>query len=77
MGEAASELARFNIIFIKIISIATIQVHYYSEALPTQHGYIMYLSEFHAQAPQATASEGLAQGPYTWRPERYSNPRPF
>ena len=37
----------------------------------------MYLSEFHAQAPQATASEGLAQGPYTWRPERYSNPRPF
>src|SRR6218665_1234836 len=34
------------------------------------------VSEFHAEAPQATASEGLAQGP-SWRLERDSNPRPF
>ena len=32
-----------------------------SEALPIQHG---YCDEFHAEAPQATASEGLAKGPY-------------
>ena len=32
--------------------------------------------EFHAEAPQATASKGLAQGP-EWRPKRDSNPRPF
>jgi len=39
------------------ISIALLQVHYYSEAFPTQ-------SEFHAEVPQAIASEVLAQGPY-------------
>ena len=41
--------------FIHAISIA-LQVHFYSEALLTQNGY--------AKAPQAIASEGLAQGPY-------------
>ena len=46
--------------FIQAISIAPLQVHCYSEALPTQDT----LLEFHAEAPQATASEGLAQGPY-------------
>jgi len=41
------------------------------------------VSEFHAEAQQATAGEGLAQGPYVesrflaWRPERVSNLRPF
>src|SRR6218665_3531881 len=44
-------------------SIAPLQVHYYSEALPTQHGYST-VSGFHAEAPQATASGGLAQGQY-------------
>ena len=39
--------------FIHVTSIAPLQVHYYSEALPTQHGYCV-------EAPQATASEGLA-----------------
>ena len=34
------------------------QIHYYSEALPDT------VLEFHAKAPQATAIEGLAQGPY-------------
>ena len=38
--------------FVQAISITPLQVHYYSEA------------EFHAEAPQANASEGLAQGPY-------------
>ena len=41
--------------FIQVISIAPLQVHYCSEALPTTK---------HAEAPQATASEGLAHGPY-------------
>ena len=35
------------------------------------------VSEFHAEAPQATVSEGLAQGPYVSAIERYSNPRLF
>ncbi len=47
--------------FIQAIYIAPFQVHYYTEALPTQH---VGVSEFHAKAPQATASEELAQGPY-------------
>jgi len=34
------------------------------------------VSEFHTEAPQATASEGLAQVP-TWWLEWDSNPRPF
>ena len=56
--------------FIQAISIAPPQVHCYSEALPTQLGYCV--SKFHAEAPQATASEGLAQGPlvrlaFEWR----------
>ena len=41
--------------FIQAISIGSLQVHYYSEALPTQHGYCVRV---HAEAPQATASEG-------------------
>ena len=40
--------------------IAPLQVLYYSEELPT----ITIALEFHAEAPQATASERLAQGPY-------------
>ena len=44
---------------IQTIFIAPLQV--LSEALPTQHG---YCAEFHAEAPQATVSEELAQGPY-------------
>ena len=47
--------------FVQAISIAPLQVHYYSEVLPTQHGYCVGVS---AKAPHATASEGLAQGPY-------------
>ena len=45
--------------FILAISIVPLQVHYYSEALPTQHDTV---SEYHSEAPQATVS-GLAQGP--------------
>src|SRR6218665_2328747 len=47
--------------FIQAISIAPLQVHYYSEVLPTQHGYGVGV---HAEAPQVTASKGLAQGSY-------------
>ena len=42
-------------------SYTAFQVHYYSEAPLTQH---WDASKFHAKAPRATASEGLAQGPY-------------
>src|SRR6218665_918866 len=52
--------------FILDISIAPLQVHCYSEALPTTNS-TDTVSEFHAEAPQATASEGLAQGPYVAR----------
>jgi len=34
------------------------------------------VSKFHAEAPQATASEGLAQRPM-WRRKLDSNPHPF
>src|SRR6218665_1581169 len=52
----------YNYLFIHYISIMPLQVHYNSEALPTT--VIDTVSEFHAEAPQATVSEGLAQGPY-------------
>ena len=48
--------------FITDVSIAPLQVHYYSEALPTQHGYCVGVNT--PKALQATTSEGLAQGPY-------------
>jgi len=46
--------------FIPNISIAPFQVHYYSEALLQ----LTLCRSLHAEALQATASEGLAQGPY-------------
>src|SRR6218665_130256 len=48
--------------FILAISIAPLQVHYYSEALPAT-AWILYRRVSHRGA-QATASKGLAQGPY-------------
>ena len=48
--------------FIPDISIAPLQVHYYSEMLPTT-ALILCQSQY-AQAQQATVSEGLAQGHY-------------
>ena len=48
--------------FILAISIAPIQVHYYSEAhTRLQHGYCIGVSR---RSAQATVSKGLAQGPY-------------
>jgi len=42
-------------LFIQTISTAPLQVHYYSEALPTQHEYYTVLTisyyNFHAEAP--------------------------
>ena len=48
-------------LFIQAISVASLQANYHSEALQTQYTDV---SEFDAEAPQATASEGLAQGPH-------------
>ena len=47
--------------FIQAISIAPLQVHYYSEVLPTQHEYCVGVS---CRSAQAIESEGLAQGSY-------------
>ena len=60
--------------FIQAISIAPHQVPYYSEVLPTQDRHCV---EFNAESPQATASEVLAHGPYTWWLDRDWNQRPF
>ena len=48
--------------FIPDISIAPLQVHYYSEALPTT--ILILCRSYHVEALQATASEGLVQGSY-------------
>ena len=48
--------------FILDISIAPLQVHYYSEVLPTTA--LILCRSWHAEALQVTVSEGLAQGPY-------------
>ena|SRR6218665_3179585 len=50
--------------FIPAISIAPLQVLYYSEALPTtglQHGYCIGVSR---RSAQAAVGKGLTQGPY-------------
>src|SRR6218665_3196235 len=46
--------------FIQAISIASLQVLYYFHSRHSTDT----VPEFHAEAPQATVSEGLAQGPY-------------
>src|SRR6218665_3575228 len=48
-------------LFIPNISIAPLQAHYYSEALPTAS--LTLCRSSHAEALQATTCEGLAQGP--------------
>ena len=48
--------------FIPDISIAPLQVHYYSEALLTTA--LVLCWSYHTEALWATVSEGLAQGPY-------------
>src|SRR6218665_3816943 len=56
------------------ISIAPFQVHYYLEALLTQHGYCVGVSR-----RSATGNPRVKDLPkvLAWRPERDSNPRPF
>ena len=49
--------------FIPAISIAPLQVLYYSEALPTT-AWIYTVSEFSRRSAQATVGKGLAQGSY-------------
>src|SRR6218665_1744928 len=53
--------------FIPAISIASLQVLYYSEALPTT-ARILYGSS--RRSAQATACKGLAQGPYMYMAAR-------
>jgi len=45
--------------FIQVISIAPLQVHYLLRGAPDTARILL-----HAEAPQATVSEGFAQGPY-------------
>ena len=49
--------------FILDISIAPLKVHYCTTQRRSRHN-TDTVSEFHAEASQATASEGLTQGPY-------------
>ena len=61
--------------FIQAISDAPLQVHYYSEALPIQHGYcvgVCLTSKRHRQL----RVKDLPKVP-AWRPEQDSNLRPF
>src|SRR6218665_853717 len=57
-GRRASEIHSF----IPKISVAPLQVPYYSEALPTTA--LMLCQSKQAEVLKATTSEGLAQGPY-------------
>src|SRR6218665_2862959 len=60
--------------FIPAISIAPLQVLYYSEALPTT-ARILYISEFHAEAHRQLQVTDLPKVAPWWL-ERESNPRP-
>jgi len=60
--------------FIPAISIAPLQVLYYSEALPTDYS-TDTVSEFHAEAHRQLQVKDLPKVP-TWRLERESNPQP-
>jgi len=53
---------KHSFIYFGYFYIAPLQVYYYSEALPTTA--LILCQSFHAKAPRAIASEGLAQGPY-------------
>ena len=55
---------------IQAISNAPLLVHYYSEALPTQHS-TDTVPAFHAKTPQATVSKGLARA---WPIHRQHSP---
>ena len=69
--RTTSKVFIYLFIFIHAISIAPLQVHYYSEALPTQHGYCFGISR-----RSATGNLRLKDLPNvpTWRLERESNP---
>ena len=47
--------------FIQAISRAPLQVNFYQRSSQNSMDTVL---EFHAEAPQATVSKGLAQGPY-------------
>src|SRR6218665_2022747 len=58
--------------FLLDISIAPLQVHYYSEGLPTQHG----RRSFTPKRPRQIRVQDLPKVPACTRLERDSNPRP-
>src|SRR6218665_3957199 len=60
--------------FIQTISIVPLQVHCYSEALLTQHGYCVGVST--PKCHRQLRIKDLPKVP-TWRLERDSNPQPF
>ena len=70
---ARLEHKALDLSFFQDISIATLQVHYYSEALPTQHGYCVGVSWWHSIHRQLRVKD-LPKVP-TWRLD--FNPRPF
>jgi len=61
-------------LFIQTISIAPLQVQYYSEALPKQHGYCAGVSRRSARS-NSELSKNLPKVP-TWRVERDSKQQP-
>src|SRR6218665_1445979 len=61
--EAEVLVCKFIQSFILAISVAPLQVHYYSEALPTA-ARIAYCIGVSRRSAQATVSKGLALGPY-------------
>jgi len=61
-GRGLAFIRSFIHSFIQATSIAHLQVHYTTQRR-SRHS-TDTVSEFHAEAPQATASEGLDQGPY-------------
>jgi len=47
--------------FIHTISIAPLQIHYYSEALPTQHGYCARISRWFQVVRPTSLKSGLVK----------------
>jgi len=72
IGRLMANVHSFIHSFIQAISIAPLQVHYYSEALPTQHGYCAGDSR---RSATGNCELDLPKVPM-WRLERDSNLRP-
>ena len=60
--------------FIQTIFRALLQIHYYSQVLPTQHGYCVRVSR---QSATGNCEWKICRRSPMWRLERDSNPPPF